>query len=129
MVRPSIIEGRDRETVTAWYNTGMTKSTSTTWRHLAPNQKSCYRQLFVKGTRIRARVIYGMFMSADEPMTPDEIAEDLSLPLEAVREAIAYCQSDPPELAQDFEREERLAMANRESGGIPPQEVARILST
>jgi hypothetical protein len=70
-----------------------------------------------------------MFMSADEPMTPDEIAEDLSLPLEAVREAIAYCQSDPPELAQDFEREERLAMANRESGGIPPQEVARILST
>jgi hypothetical protein len=40
-------------------------TTPATWQHLAPNPKSCYKQLFVKGTRIRARVVYGMFMSAE----------------------------------------------------------------
>lgn len=110
---------------------------STTWQYLAPNPKSCYKQLFVKGTRIRARVLYGMFMSAEEPMTPTEIASELNLPVEAVKEAIAYCQTNPPEIAQDFEREERLMQASGmndpdyKQGGkfkvVPPEEVARIL--
>lgn len=115
----------------------MNPSTSTTWHHLAPNPKSCYQQLFVKGTRIRARVLYGMFMSAQEPMTPEEIATEFNLPLAAVKEAIAYCQSNPPEIAQDFAREERLMEASGMNdpdykyGGkfkvVPPEEVARIL--
>src|SRR5687767_11494640 len=90
----------------------MNPSTSTSWQYLAPNPHSCYRQLFVKGTRIRARVLYGLFMSADEPMTVEEIAAEFNLPLEAVREAIAYCQGNPPEIAEDFEREERLMAAS-----------------
>jgi uncharacterized protein (DUF433 family) len=68
----------------------MKPSTSTSWKYLAPNPNSCYMQLFLKGTRIRARVLYGMFMSAEEPMTPEEIASELKLPPEAVQEAIAY---------------------------------------
>jgi uncharacterized protein (DUF433 family) len=117
----------------------MNKSTSTTWRNLAPNPKSCYKQLFVKGTRIRARVLYGMFMSAEEPMTPAEIAAEFNLPVEAVQEAIAYCQSNPPEIAQDCEREERLMQASGmaepdyKCGGkfkvVPPEQVARILKS
>ena len=90
----------------------MKPSTSITWQHLAPNPKSCYKQLFVKGTRIRARVLYGMYMNADEPMTPEQIAGEFSLPLDAVKEAIAYCQSNPPEIAQDFAREEQLMEAS-----------------
>ena len=78
-----------------WYNLTMNPSTSTTWQYLAANPNSCYKQLFVKGTRIRARVLYGMFMSADEPMTPEEIAAEFNLPLQAVQEAIAYCQANP----------------------------------
>ena len=31
----------------------------------------------------------------------EEIAADYSLPLEAVKEAIAWCQSDPPELREE----------------------------
>ena len=89
----------------------MNPSTSTTWHYLAPNPKSCYKQLFVKGTRIRARVLYGMFMSAEEPRTMEEIAVDFDLPLDAVKEAIAYCRSDPPEIKEDFERSERLMAA------------------
>ena len=115
----------------------MNRPTSTTWQYLAPNPKSCYKQLFVKGTRIRARVLYGMFMSADEPMTPEQIAADFDLPVEAVREAIAYCQANPPEIVQDLAREERLMQASGmnepdyNQGGkfkvVPPAEVARIL--
>src|SRR5260221_3331971 len=77
------------------------------WNYLAPNPKSAYRQMFVKGTRIRARVLYGLHMSAEEPMQPEVIAADYDLPLDAVLEAIAYCQSNPREIAEDFAREER----------------------
>src|SRR5436190_21571117 len=82
-----------------------------TWKFLEPNPKSLYRQLFVKGTRIRARTLYGMFMSAEEPMTAEQIAAECALPLEAVHEAIAYCQAGPAEIKIDFEREERLMEA------------------
>ena len=117
----------------------MSEPTTTTWKHLAPNPKSAYTQLFIRGTRIRARVLYGMFMSDEEPMTPAEIAADFNLPLEAVQEAIAYCQTDPPEIKKDFEREERLMEAcgmndpDYKYGGkfklIPPEEITRILNS
>src|SRR5438552_1750251 len=84
---------------------------TTTWNHLAANPKSLYTQLFIKGTRLRARTLYGMYMSAEEPMTAEEIARECDLPLAAVLEAIAYCQSDPPEIKADFEREERIMEA------------------
>ncbi len=108
----------------------------TTWKHLAPNPKSAYKQLFIKGRRIRARDLYGMYMSAEEPMTPAEIAADYDLPLEVVAEAIAYCQTDPPEIREDFEREERIMAAtgmndpDYKYGGkyrvLSPQERARL---
>ncbi len=84
-----------------------------TYVYLAPNPKSAYKQLFVKGTRIRARVLYGWYACA-EPLTPDEIAREFDLPVEAVQEAIAYCESNPPELVEDYAREEAL----NEAAGI-----------
>ena len=81
-----------------------------TYVHLAPNPKSAYKQLFVKGTRIRARVLYGWY-ACEEPMAPEEIAREFNLPVEAVQEAIAYCESDPPELLEDYAREEALTQA------------------
>ncbi len=44
-------------------------------------------------------------------MTVEEIAAEYNIPAEAVREAIAYCQSDPPELAEDYAREAALMEA------------------
>jgi uncharacterized protein (DUF433 family)/predicted nuclease of predicted toxin-antitoxin system len=88
----------------------------TTWKYLAPNPKSAYTQLFIAGRRIRARTLYGAYMSAEEPMTPEEIAADYDLPLAAVEEAIAYCKSDPPEIRIDFEREERIPITDSEVG-------------
>jgi uncharacterized protein (DUF433 family) len=76
------------------------------FKYLERDPKSSYKQLSIKGRRIRARTLYGFYMSEDEPMTVEEIAQDYSLPVEAVREAIAYCESNPPEIADDFRREE-----------------------
>jgi uncharacterized protein (DUF433 family) len=85
-------------------------STTTKYLHLERDPMSSYKQLSIRGRRIKARTIYGAFIS-DEPMTPEEIAADRDLPIEAVLEAIAYCQSNPPEIEEDYRREEALAEA------------------
>jgi uncharacterized protein (DUF433 family) len=77
------------------------------WKWLEPHPQSSYKQQFVKGTRIRAEVLYGMLVDGDPPdfTTPEEIAADMNLPVEAVREAIEYCAADPPEVREDHRRE------------------------
>jgi hypothetical protein len=85
----------------------MDTPSSTKWGYLRQKPGSTYRQLFVQG-RIAARTLYGVYVSAEEPRTAEQIAADWELPLEAVREAIAYCQSNPPEIQQDWEEEEAL---------------------
>ena len=85
-------------------------STAVRYSHLTPNPNSEYRQLFVKGTRIRARVLYGWY-ACDDPMTAEEIAQEFGLPLAAVKEAVAYCESNPPELLEDYAREEAVMEA------------------
>ena len=111
-------------------------TTPNPYKYLAPNPDSRYKQLFIKGTRIRARSLYGWYASEEEGrMTPEEIAADFGLPLEAVLEAIAYCESNPPEVAEDFAAEEALmeatGMKDPDYKGRPrilsPQERARLL--
>jgi uncharacterized protein (DUF433 family) len=81
------------------------------WKYLDRKPGSLYKQLFVKGRNIRARTLYATYVSDENPMTPEEIAADYNLPVEAVREAISYCESNPPEIASDFAAEEALAEA------------------
>lgn len=101
-------------------------STIVTYQFLQPSPKSAYRQLFIKGTRIRAEIVYRACTALEElqapddpdpPRTPQQVAQDFELPLEAVRECIEYCRSNPPELAADCAREQRLLDA---SGGSHP---------
>jgi uncharacterized protein (DUF433 family) len=108
---------------------------SNNWRYLERDPKSSYKQLSIKGRRIKARTLYGLTQGEDA-MTPEEVAADRDLPLEAVLEAIAYCKSNPPEIREDFEREERLADAMglndpeyKRTGKtrlLTPQELARV---
>jgi uncharacterized protein (DUF433 family) len=103
------------------------------YAHLEPNPKSAYRQLFVKGTRIPARAVYGWY-ACEEPMSPEEIAADYGISLEAVREAISYCESNPPELLEDYARQaasmEAMGVNARDYTGKPkalsPQDRARL---
>jgi len=91
----------------------MSDNPATQWKYLAPKPGSNYRQLFIKDRRIAAWTLYcDTFSSEDWPgMTPEEIADNYDLPLEAVQEAIAYCESNPTEIREDWEMDERLAEA------------------
>jgi uncharacterized protein (DUF433 family) len=113
---------------------GPTASVAREYQYLAPNPKSSYRQLFVKGRRIRAWVLYCEHVGQN--MSAEEIAADRDLPVEAVREAIAYCASNPPEVRGDLIREEEHMRAagmfepgykmNPKPKLLTPQEIARI---
>ena len=87
-------------------------ATIATWKYLAPKPKSFYKQLFVN-RRIQARLLYGLYRNAEEPQSPEQIAAAYNLPLEAVQEAIAYCESNPPEIQEDFAAEEALLAAEQ----------------
>jgi uncharacterized protein (DUF433 family) len=87
-----------------------TPQTAPRWQYLEPNPKSAYKQFFIKGTRIRAEVVYRLAVGP-EPRSPEEIAADYRLPLEAVKEAIAYCAAHPPEIDEDRRGEERVMEA------------------
>jgi uncharacterized protein (DUF433 family) len=103
---------------------------------LEPRPKSVYRQLFLKGTRIRAEAVYAWTIDGDdshEHMTPDQVATAFGLPVEAVREAIAYCQAGPSEIDEDHRREEILLEATgmnafpyKWNDLLSPEEIARI---
>jgi uncharacterized protein (DUF433 family) len=74
------------------------------YRFLEPRPCSNYRQLFVKGRRIRAEVLYRQTVGED-PRTPEQVAEDYDLPLEMVLEAIDYCIHNEPLLREERDRE------------------------
>jgi hypothetical protein len=105
----------------------MENATPTKWKYLAPRPKSSYQQLYVSGTRISARTLYGWY-AGPEAATPEFIAEQFGLPVEAVLESIAYCESNPPELLRDYALDKAMteAMAASPNGRLSPEEVARI---
>lgn len=80
----------------------------TKYEYLERDPNSSYKQLFVKGRRLRALALYRAYASTEEPQTIEEVADNFSVPVEAVREAIAYCEADPIEIRRDFALEEAL---------------------
>jgi uncharacterized protein (DUF433 family) len=109
-------------------------TTPNSYKYLVRKPKSVYKQLFIKERWISARTLYGLHVNEEMPMTLEEIAANYELPLEAVQEAIAYCESNPPELAQDYARDEAMmeatGMNDPNYDGRPkvltPQETARL---
>lgn len=58
------------------------------YQYLRPKPGSNYRQFFVNG-RIRAEILYRETVGP-EPLTPEQVAQEYGLPVEAVLEAIDY---------------------------------------
>ena len=77
------------------------------WKYLVRKPKSNYQQLFVKDRWVAARTLYGQTLG-EGSRTPHQLAADYRLPLEAVLEAIAYCESCPKEIQEDWQREQSL---------------------
>jgi uncharacterized protein (DUF433 family) len=94
------------------------------WKYLVRKPKSVYKQLFVRDRWVAARTLYGQTVGEDA-RSAQEVAADYDLPLEVVLEAIAYCESDPPEIREDWQREE-ASIQIKEMGSLAPPEGARI---
>jgi uncharacterized protein (DUF433 family) len=82
----------------------MSTKTPTLYKHLEPRPGSNYRQLFLKGRRIRAAVVYEGIHGPD-PRSPEEFARDYQVPLEAVLEALDYVTHNLPLIEAERERE------------------------
>src|SRR5690349_23871176 len=90
------------------------------YRHLEARPGSNYRQLFLKGRRIRADGVYHAIHGPD-PYTPEEYAENFQVPLEAVFEALDYVERNPQIIRQDQERDEARWRARDLRDGRAPE--------
>ncbi len=78
------------------------------WKYLAPRPSSGRKQLYYKGRRLPAfRVWMDMQVNG---RTPQEAAENWDLPLEAVQEAIRYCELNQELLGMEADEEKRLLL-------------------
>jgi len=77
---------------------------STQYQHLEPRPGSNYRQLFLKGRRIRAAVVDETIHGPD-PCTPEVFARDFHVSLEAVHEALDYVARSRALIEQERDRE------------------------
>ena len=68
-------------------------------------QKAIAKQIVAQGGN------YVLTAKGNQGQLLEDIQDDWSLPLDAVGEAIAYCQSDPPELREDQRKDDLLAEA------------------
>ena len=94
---------------------------STDYQYLEPRPCSNYRQLFVNG-RIRAEILYRLTVGT-EPLTPDEVAREYGIPVEAVREAIHYCEHNRELLDAERAREQaRIEAAGRDRWPYAPKD-------
>jgi len=82
----------------------MTTKTEPEYQYLEPRPGSNYRQLFLKGRRIRAAVVDEVIHGPD-PRTPEEFAQDYEIPLEVVLEALDYVARNRPLIEQERDRE------------------------
>jgi hypothetical protein len=79
-------------------------SAETVYKYLDRWPGSRYRQFFYKERKIRADTLYRATLEP-EARTPEEVAEDFDVPLEAVHEAIHYCSHNEELLRKELEED------------------------
>jgi len=84
-----------------------------TYQYLEPRPGSNYKQLFIKGKKFLAWDIYcaAYPRGEEDDRTPQQVAEDYGIPVEAVYEAIRYGESRPVEVAYDIRRQDLVLEA------------------
>jgi uncharacterized protein (DUF433 family) len=80
------------------------EATATQYQHLELRPGSNYRQMFLKGRRIRAAVVDEAIHGPD-PCTAEEFAHDFHVALEAVHEALDYVARNRLLIEQERDRE------------------------
>ena len=79
------------------------------WKYLEPRPDSWRKQLYLKGTRIKASVIYSDMIVNE--MTETDALYNWDFPLEAIHEIIEYCQTHQELLQSEALEERRLLEA------------------
>lgn len=79
------------------------------YTYLRPKRGSCYEQLAVNG-RIRAEILYRETIGPQR-LSPEEVAREYNLPVEAVMEAIHYCENNRELLDAERAREQAAIAA------------------
>jgi len=88
------------------------------YKYLKPKRGSRYRQLFFG--RVRAEVLYRETVGRD-PLTPEEVAREYNVPVEAVLEAIDYCVKNKDLLDAERAREDaQIRTAGRDKWPYAP---------
>jgi uncharacterized protein (DUF433 family) len=82
----------------------MATSVATQYQYLEARPGSNYRQLFLKGRRIRTAVVYEAIHGPDA-YAPDEFAREYGVPLESVLEALEYVAKNLPLIEAERDRE------------------------
>ncbi|MBM3934354.1 MAG: hypothetical protein FJ319_08645 [SAR202 cluster bacterium] len=79
---------------------------TTTYKHLERRTDKRSKHLFIKGTNIRASTIW--HDTYIEVMSAAEIAEDRELPVEAIYEALHFCQENWKLIVEESRQEGEL---------------------
>ena len=87
------------------------------YKYLGPWRGSNYKQFFYKERKIRALTLYQETQEPDA-RSPEEVAADHDVPVEAVLEAIHYCTHNQELIKQ--EADEELASIRARGWDKPP---------
>jgi hypothetical protein len=87
-----------------------TNVSKTQWQYLEPRLDSWRKQLYMKGRKLTAFTVWSDLIVNE--MSPEEIADSKDLPIAAVKEAIAYCETNR-ELLELEAKAERCYLEDR----------------
>lgn len=96
---------------------GPVESPAPPWKHLVVRGHPWRKQLYIKGRNMTVRHLIGSVIA--NQLTEEEGAKDHDLPVEAIREALAYAEQNPEVLALDHAYENYLLA--RGGNGRGPQ--------
>jgi uncharacterized protein (DUF433 family) len=91
--------------------------TTTKWQYLESRPDNWKKQLYIKGKRIKANVIYSDLLV--NKMSLEEAAENWDLPLSVIAEVIEYCESNQ-ELLKEESLKGRISLEQKGVAIDPP---------
>jgi hypothetical protein len=91
------------------------------WKHLVARRHPWRKQLFLKGRNMTVRQLVGTVRVNN--FSEEQAAQDLGLPVEAIREAFAYFDANPEVIELDAAHERNLRKVRGVGRG--PQPVPR----
>ncbi len=92
------------------------------WKYLVVRKHPWRKQLYIQGRNMTVRQLVGTVKA--NRFTEEQAAQDLHLPVEAIREALAYFEANPEVIALDHATE--MYLLSLEGGkGRGPESVPR----